>query len=173
MDHWASSPFIIPVAAFAMVLGIVIVNTISGYNTRRLQSEERLAAIAKGLPIPEPSPDRPRSLRFGHHPAGCGRRTTRRLRLPEARPGTAAGALSRSDSRLGAHPFAFVEKGGRSQCCNRATPRRIPTHSSQQVDEIDIRQPSIRPCRHRIHTARQRQHHRHEPCRRQRHHPGR
>lgn len=57
MDHWANSPFIIPVAAFAMVLGIVVVNTISGYHTRRLQSEERLAAIAKGLPIPEPSPE--------------------------------------------------------------------------------------------------------------------
>ena len=74
MDHWASSPFIIPVAAFAMVLGIVIVNTISGYNTRRLQSEERMAAIAKGLPIPEPSPEpipvvdqhrRARALRTG------------------------------------------------------------------------------------------------------------
>ena len=57
MDHWANSPFIIPVAAFAMVLGIVIVNVIAGYHTRRLQSEERLAAIAKGLPIPEPTPE--------------------------------------------------------------------------------------------------------------------
>src|SRR5271157_5197044 len=57
MEHWASSPFIIPVAAFAMVLGIIIVNAISGYHTRRLQSEERMAAIAKGLPIPEPSPE--------------------------------------------------------------------------------------------------------------------
>lgn len=57
MDHWASSPFIVPVAAFAMVLGIVIVSTISTYHTRRLQSEERLAAIAKGIPIPEPTPE--------------------------------------------------------------------------------------------------------------------
>ncbi len=57
MDHWAVSPFVVPVAAFAMVLGIIIVNTISGYHTRRLQSEERMAAIAKGLPIPEPSPE--------------------------------------------------------------------------------------------------------------------
>ena len=57
MDHWASSPFIVPVAAFAMVLGIVIVNMISGYQTRRLQTEERLAAIAKGIPIPEPIPE--------------------------------------------------------------------------------------------------------------------
>ncbi|MBV8113709.1 MAG: hypothetical protein JO300_03140 [Silvibacterium sp.] len=55
--EWAHSPLIVPVAAFAMVLGIVIVSTISGYHTRRLQSEERLAAIAKGVPIPEPSPE--------------------------------------------------------------------------------------------------------------------
>ena len=57
MDHWANSPFIVPVAVFAMVLGIVIVNTISSIHTRRLQSEERLAAIAKGIPIPEPTPE--------------------------------------------------------------------------------------------------------------------
>ena len=57
MDHWAVSPFVVPVAAFAMILGIIIVNTISGYHTRRLQSEERLAAIAKGIPIPEPIPE--------------------------------------------------------------------------------------------------------------------
>lgn len=48
------SPFVIPVAAFAMVLGIVIASNVAGYHTRKLQSEERLAAIAKGLPIPEP-----------------------------------------------------------------------------------------------------------------------
>lgn len=49
------SPFVIPVAAFALVLGIVIANNIANYNTRKLQSEERMAAIAKGLPLPEPS----------------------------------------------------------------------------------------------------------------------
>jgi len=54
--YWSSSPFIIPVAAFAMVLGIVIVANISNYHTRRLKSEERMAAIAKGIPLPpEPS----------------------------------------------------------------------------------------------------------------------
>jgi hypothetical protein len=57
MDHWANSPFIVPVAVFAMVLGIVIVSTISSIHTRRMQSEERLAAIAKGIPIPEPIPE--------------------------------------------------------------------------------------------------------------------
>jgi len=57
MEHWANSPFVVPVAVFAMVLGIVIVNFISNYHIRRLQSEERLAAIAKGLPIPDPTPE--------------------------------------------------------------------------------------------------------------------
>lgn len=56
--HWVDSPFIVPVAAFAMVLGIVIVANISNYHTRKLKSEERLAAIAKGIPLPpEPQMD--------------------------------------------------------------------------------------------------------------------
>lgn len=50
--HWSSSPFIVPIAAFAMVLGIVIVGNISNYHNRRLKSEERMAAIAKGIPLP-------------------------------------------------------------------------------------------------------------------------
>jgi hypothetical protein len=47
-------PFLIPIAAFAMVLGIVIANNTSNYYTRRMQSEERMAAIAKGIPLPIP-----------------------------------------------------------------------------------------------------------------------
>ncbi len=39
-----------------MVLGIVVVANISNYHNRRLKSEERLAAIAKGLPLP-PDPE--------------------------------------------------------------------------------------------------------------------
>ncbi|HEX5233936.1 MAG TPA: DUF6249 domain-containing protein [Silvibacterium sp.] len=54
--HWSYSPFIVPVAAFAMVLGIVIVANISNYHNRRLKSEERMAAIAKGIPLP-PDPE--------------------------------------------------------------------------------------------------------------------
>lgn len=50
--NWAVSPFVIPVAAFALVLGIVIVANISNYHTRKLKSEERLTAIAKGIPLP-------------------------------------------------------------------------------------------------------------------------
>ena len=49
---WWNSPFIIPVAVFAMVLGIVIVANIYNYHVRKLKSEERMAAIAKGLPLP-------------------------------------------------------------------------------------------------------------------------
>ena len=52
MHEWAASPFIVPVAVFAMVLGIVIVSNIANYHTRKLKSEERMAAIAKGIPLP-------------------------------------------------------------------------------------------------------------------------
>ncbi len=52
-----NSPFIIPVAAFAMTLGIVLVISIQRFHIRKLQSEERMAAIARGLPVPpEPLP---------------------------------------------------------------------------------------------------------------------
>ena len=54
--NWAVSPFVIPVAAFAMVLGIVVVANIYNYHVRKLRSEERMAAIAKGLPLP-PDPE--------------------------------------------------------------------------------------------------------------------
>jgi hypothetical protein len=54
--HGLDSPFIVPVAAFALVLGIIVVANISNYHNRRLKSEERLAAIAKGLPLP-PDPE--------------------------------------------------------------------------------------------------------------------
>lgn len=53
-----NSPFIVPVAAFAMVLGIIIAQQLNQAHRRRLQSEERLAAIARGLPLPpEPLPE--------------------------------------------------------------------------------------------------------------------
>ncbi len=49
------SVFVVPVAAFAMVLGIVIVAKISEWRTRQMEYEERMAMIAKGLPLPPPS----------------------------------------------------------------------------------------------------------------------
>jgi len=50
------SPFVVPVAFFAAWLGVVIVKSISGYKVRELRSQERLAAIEKGLPVPPEEP---------------------------------------------------------------------------------------------------------------------
>jgi hypothetical protein len=50
------SPFIVPVAAFIMVLGIIAINSLHRFNVRKLQSEERLAAIARGLALPPEPP---------------------------------------------------------------------------------------------------------------------
>jgi len=47
-----STPFIIPVAGCVMILGIVVAGIWSGIRNREIQSTERLAAIAKGVPIP-------------------------------------------------------------------------------------------------------------------------
>ena len=47
------SPFIVPCFGTVMILGIVVAGIWSGVRTREMQSQERLAAIAKGLP-PEP-----------------------------------------------------------------------------------------------------------------------
>lgn len=55
-DSALSSPFIVPVAGCAMILGISVAGIFSGIRQRQIQSEERLAAIAKGLPIP-PTPE--------------------------------------------------------------------------------------------------------------------
>jgi hypothetical protein len=49
-----NSPFIVPVASFIMVLGIVAVGAWSNARKRELESQERLAAIAKGL-VPPPT----------------------------------------------------------------------------------------------------------------------
>jgi Domain of unknown function (DUF6249) len=58
MGGWADSPFSVPVAAFLAVFGIVWVKTRARYAVRKLQSQERLAAIEKGQPLPpEPGGD--------------------------------------------------------------------------------------------------------------------
>ena len=46
------SPFIVPVAGCAMILGIVVAGIWSGIRNREIQSTERLAAIAKGVAVP-------------------------------------------------------------------------------------------------------------------------
>jgi len=48
----ANSPFIVPVAGCIMILGIVVAGVWSKTRTREIQSTERLAAIAKGVPVP-------------------------------------------------------------------------------------------------------------------------
>lgn len=52
-----NSPFIVPVFGTIMILGIVVAGIWSGVRTRELQSQERLAAIARGLQ-PEPEWDK-------------------------------------------------------------------------------------------------------------------
>jgi hypothetical protein len=50
----AGSPFIVPVASFALVACIFIAGSAAKTRKRELESQERLAAIAKGL-IPPPT----------------------------------------------------------------------------------------------------------------------
>jgi hypothetical protein len=49
-----NSPYIVPVAGCLMIFGIVAVSNWSGARTREMESQERLAAIAKGL-VPPPT----------------------------------------------------------------------------------------------------------------------
>ena len=46
------SPFIVPVAGCVMILGIVVAGIWSSIRQREMVSQERLAAIAKGVPLP-------------------------------------------------------------------------------------------------------------------------
>lgn len=48
----ANSPFIVPVAGCAMIASIVWATSWSGARKRQIESEERLAAIARGVPVP-------------------------------------------------------------------------------------------------------------------------
>ncbi len=48
----AYSPFIVPVAGCAMIACIVIANGANATRKRQIESEERLAAIARGVPPP-------------------------------------------------------------------------------------------------------------------------
>ena len=50
-DAW-DSPFSVPIAGCAMVACIVVASMASQNRKRELQSQERLAAIAKGIPVP-------------------------------------------------------------------------------------------------------------------------
>jgi hypothetical protein len=48
----ADSPYIVPVAGCMMVLGIVVAGIWSSVREREMLAQERLAAIARGIPIP-------------------------------------------------------------------------------------------------------------------------
>jgi hypothetical protein len=50
----ANNPFIVPVAGCIMIFGIVAVSSWSSSRSREMESQERLAAIAKGL-VPPPT----------------------------------------------------------------------------------------------------------------------
>jgi hypothetical protein len=50
----ANSPFIVPVAGCAMIACIVIASTAAATRKREIESQERLAAIAKGI-MPPPT----------------------------------------------------------------------------------------------------------------------
>ena len=52
----ANSPFIVPVSGTLMILGIVVAVVWSGVRRREMESQERLAAIARGL-VPATTPE--------------------------------------------------------------------------------------------------------------------
>ncbi|MBB5065393.1 DUF6249 domain-containing protein [Granulicella mallensis] len=51
-SEFMNSPFVIPVAGCLTGLGIAVAGIWSSVRTREIQSQERLAAIARGVPIP-------------------------------------------------------------------------------------------------------------------------
>ncbi|MDE1160778.1 MAG: hypothetical protein PW792_02400 [Acidobacteriaceae bacterium] len=52
MHTSVDSPFVVPVAGCAMILGMSVASYWSDVRKRQLQSQERLAAIARGVPVP-------------------------------------------------------------------------------------------------------------------------
>jgi hypothetical protein len=87
----ARSPFIVPVAGCIMVLGIVVAGIWSSVRTREIQGQERLAAIARGVPVPPTVEE----LAIMHgKPAADGRRRRGNVRLGGiVLLGTAAGLI--------------------------------------------------------------------------------
>ena len=83
------TPFAVPVAGCVMILGIVVAGIWSGVRTREMQSQERLAAIAKGIAAPTHTggnrPD-PRPTHSQTAIAPARQRTPRRTGLRWHRP---------------------------------------------------------------------------------------
>ncbi len=53
MDIAWNSPFIVPIGAFTMTLGIVIAGVVSHSHNRRLKAEQRIAMVQRGMPVHE------------------------------------------------------------------------------------------------------------------------
>jgi len=85
------SPFSVPVAGCFMILGIVVASMWASNRQREMQSQERLAAIAKGLPVP-PTPEE-LALMNGKPPADVTRRRGNTRRAGIVLIGSAAGLI--------------------------------------------------------------------------------
>jgi hypothetical protein len=87
----AASPFVVPVAGCFMVLGIVVAGIWSNIRNREIQGQERLAAIARGVPVPPTVEE----LAIMHgKPTADGRRRRANVRLGGiVLLGTAAGLI--------------------------------------------------------------------------------
>ncbi len=53
MEIGWNSPFIVPIGAFTMTLGIVIAGVMSQAHNRRLKAEQRIAMIQRGMQVQE------------------------------------------------------------------------------------------------------------------------
>ena len=53
MDDYRLGPFLVPIAGCLVAVVAIIAGMIGDMNRRRIKSEERLAMIARGLPLPE------------------------------------------------------------------------------------------------------------------------
>ena len=53
MEIGWNSPFIVPIGAFTMTLGIVIAGVVSHSHNRRLKAEQRIAMVQRGMPVHE------------------------------------------------------------------------------------------------------------------------
>lgn len=53
MEIGWNSPFIVPLGAFTMTLGIVVAGVVSQAHNRRLKAEQRIAMVQRGLPVHE------------------------------------------------------------------------------------------------------------------------
>src|SRR5882762_5610325 len=85
------SPFSVPVAGCVMILGIVVAGIWSSIRTREIQSHERLAAIAKGVPVPPTLEEL--ALMHGKPTADTKRRRANTRRVGIILLGSAAGLI--------------------------------------------------------------------------------